>query len=92
MPTKVITKVVCTTCGKSSCDGAIWEWVELVDDVTGAVDMIRIPAENRNGRCTSYFGQKHKKALTGKAVGDMVTLRFQNWSPPGRLTVRKVQA
>jgi hypothetical protein len=90
MPTKVITKVVCTTCERSSCDGAIWDWVELFEGKL--VDLNSIPAENRTGQCTSSYGQKHKKALTGKVVGDEVTLLFPNWTRPARLTVRKVQA
>jgi len=86
MPTKQIT--VCAKCGKKTCDGGLWDWVEVVErGVTQPLSAI--PTENRVGCCTLDFGVRNRKALTGKQIGDRVTMHFSNWTTPADLTVEK---
>lgn len=90
MPTKQIT--VCASCGKKTCDGALWKWVRMRHIKTGkVVGLARVPIENQTG-CTLSYGVRNRKALTGRDVGDQVELRFTNWVIPTDLTVEKIEA
>jgi hypothetical protein len=93
MPRVTITKTVCAHCLNATCDGAMWAWASLSENGV-SVDLATIPAENKQPRCSSCFGgRKHKKALSGREVGEEVVLYFPNWARgPAHLTVRKVEA
>ncbi len=89
MPRKQVTKTVCTTCGKTSCDGGIWKWVSIHESGV-PVPMTTIPVENTRC-CTLHLGQGHRKSLAGKAVGDEVDLDYPNWVRPAVLRVQKIE-
>lgn len=101
MPTKKIT--VCSTCEKRSCDGGIWEMIELhettrtdislkpmEDRFYKQIDLDTIPEENKRD-CTLRWGISHRKELTNKKIGDTVVLEYNNWSRPSLVTLRKIE-
>lgn len=78
MPTKQITLTVCCTCGRESCDGAIWETFQVLENGV-PIDFGSPLCESR---CTSQLGLQlgHRKRVMNKAVGDEVDIPRPNWS------------
>ena len=90
MPTKSI--IVCSICGKSSCDGSIWIMVRIIEDRNPGVeiDLDSIPPQVRIG-CALSHGAQHNHLLKGKKVEDLVELHFLNWLHPSWATVKKIE-
>lgn len=90
MPTKSL--IVCSSCGKSSCDGSIWTMVRIIEDRNPETeaDLTCIPPENRIG-CALSHGVRHNHFLKDKKIGDLVELRYSNWARPSWVMVKKIE-
>lgn len=96
MPKKTLKITVCSNCGCKTCDGAIWKMINVLRYKTGIVEDEKyidenIPKENITDCTLRWFKRGEKEFFVGKKVGDVVTKRFDNWSIPSDVTLRKIK-
>ena len=90
MPTKQIT--ICTTCGKPTCDGGIWRVVKVVNLQDRAErNLSQVVHPDNMQSCSLRWGRRSLRTRKGKAVGDRVTLIFNNWVNPSEVTLEKIE-